>query len=195
MTRNKKNIFSLKKDKRYVQPNGLNVRSNLVPGLTYDRLIGKSLYLQAWRLHLICVDIIIHNYQQFWFGKLKKRICLCCTDRQLFWLKTWRKRTPNSKSWSLLSQFCSHFNVLMITQKWMLCWSVVHSNISFNIIIIKNQWWCVDAFSVLAAYIQISGHKSKTRPCARVNLCPGSFCCCIKLDGLSNLKYCWNLLG
>ena len=35
----------------------------------------------------------------------------------------------------------------------------------------------------------------KTRPCARVNLCPGGFCCCIKLDGLSNLKYCWNLLG
>ena len=47
MTRNKKNIFSLKKDKRYVRPNGLHVRSNLVPGLTYDRLIGKS-YLQAW---------------------------------------------------------------------------------------------------------------------------------------------------
>ena len=47
MTQNKKNIFSLKKDKRYVRPNGLHVRSNLVPGLTYDRLIGKS-YLQAW---------------------------------------------------------------------------------------------------------------------------------------------------
>ena len=46
MTRNKKNIFSLKKDKRYVRPNGLHVRSNLVPGLTYDRLIGKG-YLQA----------------------------------------------------------------------------------------------------------------------------------------------------
>ena len=46
MTRNKRNIFSLKKDKRYVRPNGLHVRSNLVPGLTYDRLIGKS-YLQA----------------------------------------------------------------------------------------------------------------------------------------------------
>ena len=42
-----KNIFSVKKDKRYVRPNGLHVRSNLVPGLTYDRLTGKS-YLQAW---------------------------------------------------------------------------------------------------------------------------------------------------
>ena len=29
-----------------------------------------------------------------------------------------------------------------------------------------------------------------TRPCARVNLCPGGVSCCIKLDGLSNLKYC-----
>ena len=29
-----------------------------------------------------------------------------------------------------------------------------------------------------------------TRPCARVNLCPGGFSCGIKLDGLSNLKYC-----
>ena len=46
MTRNKKNIFSLKEDKRYVRPNGLHVRSNLVHGLTYDRLIRKS-YLQA----------------------------------------------------------------------------------------------------------------------------------------------------
>ena len=36
---------------------------------------------------------------------------------------------------------------------------------------------------------------NKTRPCARVNLCPGGFSCCIKLDGLSNLKYCWNFLG
>ena len=34
-----------------------------------------------------------------------------------------------------------------------------------------------------------------TRPCARVNLCPGGFSCCIKLDGLSNLKYCLNFLG
>ena len=31
---------------------------------------------------------------------------------------------------------------------------------------------------------------SLTRPCARVNLCPGGVSCCIKLDGLSNLKYC-----
>jgi len=31
----------------FVRPNGLHVRSNLVPGLTYDRLIGNS-YLQAW---------------------------------------------------------------------------------------------------------------------------------------------------
>ena len=29
-----------------------------------------------------------------------------------------------------------------------------------------------------------------TRPCARVDLRPGGFSCCIKLDGLSNLKYC-----
>ena len=49
MTRNKKYIFSLKKDKRYVRPNGL-----LVPGLTYDRLIGKS-YLQAWELIIIVI--------------------------------------------------------------------------------------------------------------------------------------------
>ena len=34
-----------------------------------------------------------------------------------------------------------------------------------------------------------------TRPCARVNLCPVGFSCCIKLDGLSNLKYCLNFLG
>ena len=27
-----------------------------------------------------------------------------------------------------------------------------------------------------------------TRRCARVNLCPGGVSCCIKLDGLSNLK-------
>ena len=30
----------------FVRPNGLHVRSNLVPGLSYDRLIGKN-YLQA----------------------------------------------------------------------------------------------------------------------------------------------------
>ena len=29
-----------------------------------------------------------------------------------------------------------------------------------------------------------------TRPCARVNLRPGGFSCCIKLDGLLNSKYC-----
>ena len=34
----------------FVQPDGLHVRSNLVPGLTYDRLIGKS-YLQACDTH------------------------------------------------------------------------------------------------------------------------------------------------
>ena len=32
--------------------------------------------------------------------------------------------------------------------------------------------------------------KKQTRPCARVDLRPGGFSCCIKLDGLSNLKYC-----
>ena len=30
----------------FVRPNGLHVRSNLIPGLTYGRLIGKS-HLQA----------------------------------------------------------------------------------------------------------------------------------------------------
>ena len=29
-----------------------------------------------------------------------------------------------------------------------------------------------------------------TRLCARVNLCPVGFSCCIKLDGQSNLQYC-----
>ena len=32
--------------------------------------------------------------------------------------------------------------------------------------------------------------SSKLDPVPRVNLCPGGFCCCVKLDGLSSLKDC-----
>ena len=38
-------------------------------------------------------------------------------------------------------------------------------------------------------YFHTAIKKKKIRPCARVNLCPGGYSCCIKLDGLSNLKY------
>ena len=42
----------------FVRPNGLPVRSNLVPGVTYDRLIGKG-YLQDWP----CADVMTQRQQ------------------------------------------------------------------------------------------------------------------------------------
>jgi len=81
--------------------------------------------------------------------------------------------------------------------------------------LVKQSWTMTDFSATKGQYMQINQKLLKnktqpnkrfcnlannckqlqTRPCARVNLCPGGFSCCIKLDGLSNLKYCWNFLG
>ena len=47
-----------------------------------------------------------------------------------------------------------------------------------------------DTKIILQAVDAASRGATETRPCARVDLRPGGFSCCIKLDGLSNLKYC-----
>ena len=39
-----------------------------------------------------------------------------------------------------------------------------------------------DSFSLVKREF-VSEKTVRTRPCARVNLCPGGFSCCIKLDG------------